>query len=434
MDIAIFGLGYVGLTSALMFCEKGHQVLGLELVSQKKDILSRGELHLYEDGLKELLEKHWGAKRFSIAENLPDKKKFVAVLTVGTPSNKSGVIDLSQVDGVLSSLSESLNKNEGCEVLIILRSTIPVGSCEEKFIPFLEKNISKKVSWDFAFYPEFLREGSALSDFESTESALISISRPDVLERWKDFFSPIPGFTTPLISSFKVAEMTKLAFNSFNALRISYSNELYSIAGAHGVDLDELKKVQKSYLKSQKADYLQPGFSFGGHCLSKDLGGLIQLGREKKIESQLLKSIHESNEDHYLRYLDFIESYRPKNILISGITFKPDTDDSRGSFSLRLIRDLLETPQYKDQRKVYIWEGDLAFEKALPQLKGLNIERVNLESINELALDSLILGPRKLEGKLKDDLFNKCANLFDLMYHSYKDEGVLNPFKDTHVD
>ncbi|MCR9203171.1 MAG: hypothetical protein NXH75_01230, partial [Halobacteriovoraceae bacterium] len=159
MDIAVFGLGYVGLTSALIFCEKGHQVVGLELVSHKKDVLSRGELHLYESGLKELLDNHLGSQRFSVAESLPESKRFVAVLTVGTPSNKSGVIDLSQVEGVLGSLTESLNKKQDCEVLIILRSTIPVGSCEEKFIPFLEKRISKSVSWDFAFYPEFLREG-----------------------------------------------------------------------------------------------------------------------------------------------------------------------------------------------------------------------------------------------------------------------------------
>lgn len=416
-----------------MFCEKGHRVTGLEIVSSKRELLAKGELHLYERGLKELLGKHLKERNFILSDRPNLKNRSVCVIAVGTPTNKLGVTDLSQVENVLGSLKEDLASLEvKSEVLVVLRSTVPIGTCESLLLPFLRHELPDSLDLDFVFYPEFLREGSALDDFNSTESALIACSSPNVLEKWSDFFSVLPGFKTPMEASFKSAEVAKLSFNSFNALRVTYTNELNSIAGAHGVDLEEFNSIQSLLLKNQKSNYLKPGFSYGGHCLKKDLSALIQLGREKKLESSLLKTIHESNEDHYLRYLDFIERLNPKNILISGVTFKPDTDDSRGSFSLRLARDLLETPLYKDQRKIFVLEDDLAFEKALPALKGLNIERYSIEAPKDF--DTLILGPKLLEGKVRDELFAKAKNVVDLKYHSYPPLLVSDPFKDSHED
>lgn len=430
MRIAIYGLGYVGMTSALMICERGHQVEGLELVKEKRDLLSRGELHLYENGLKDLLKKHQNNENFVLTEKSNYSQKQIILLTVGTPSTVKGDIDLGQVKAVLKEIIQNLNRNEKVEeVLIILRSTVPVGASEKIILPLLDSELRKDLNWDYAFYPEFLREGSAISDFEKTEQAVIASFRENTLAEWNSFFATLPGFQTPLKCSFKTAEMMKLAFNSYNALRVSFSNELYSIAGAHGVDSNELQKVQREILRSQENNYLSPGFSFGGHCLSKDLSCLIQLGREKNIDSQLLRSINESNEEHYIRYLDLIEGLNPKTILLTGITFKPGTDDSRNSYPLRLLKDLLETPLYKDQRKIYLLEDDLALEKA--NLNGLNIQRVQEEEIEHLEIDTLILGPRLLEEQVLAGLLSKGIKTVDLKFHEYCNRELLHPFKES---
>lgn len=431
MEICVYGLGYVGLTSSLLLCERGHQVQGIEVVKSKRQVLSEGNLYLDEKGLRNLFQKHFNSGFFSVKETPELKEEYQAcfLIAVGTPSLRSGEIDLTQVKKATLEIIERINKSPLKEVLILLRSTVSIGCNEELVLPMLREKINEDIDWSYGFYPEFLREGCAIGDFESTRSSVIALEKEDILEKFSGFFATLPGFENPKIVTFKTAEAVKLAHNSFNALRISFANELHSICGQLGVDSNELLETHSRLLDQQETRYLKPGFSYGGNCLSKDLSCLINQGSKRAIDVPLLKSISLSNETHFQRFLAIIEKSQPKIILLTGLTFKPETDDSRGSYLIKLIEELLNTPQYKDSRKVYVLEKELAYEKASFSHKEKNVLRVEEEEIDSLDFDTALLGPISSSPELLETILSKTSKVFNLGFHNYENENIYSPFK-----
>ncbi len=419
MEVKVFGLGYVGTVTALSLCQLGHQVEGIESVAEKVKSLREGKLHLFEEGLDEQLNKVCESGTF-IPRQKPTsfkEKRNVICICVGTPMNADGSVNLEQVRGVFSEIEELLRGQPEDETLVLLRSTIPPGTSRSLFKEFLSHFPKERL--DFVFYPEFLREGQAIEDFNKPRLFCLG-GESDCEKKWIDFFQLLPGFSQNLWVSFESAELIKYAQNSYNALRITFANELGTIASSYGVSHEELYKLMSGHNENEKpGTYLKPGFSYGGPCLSKEVEALAWLGRKSTHEFPLINEIANSNERHFERFLTSIEKLEAKNILFCGVTFKENTDDLRHSFVLSLIERLINKPSYLVPAKLTILDRPMV----ISRLKSAPIaekEFIRMISLDELTLgdyDLIIKGPFSLPNGNLEELKRLKVNVIDLGFH-----------------
>ncbi len=401
MEVKVFGLGYVGTVTALCLSELGFDVVGIEPIERKVKELQEGRLHLYETGVEELFSSDEVKKRFKVEQSLEQlgEGKQVILICVGTPMEANGAINLIQVQEVFKEVSSLIQRKEKGETLILLRSTVPPQTCRNLYDKYL-KNLT---NLDFAFFPEFLREGQAVKDFKAPRLVCFGHHNEegrDVQEKWADFFSKLPGIEKSKWGSFESTEMIKYAQNSYNALRVAFANEIGSVASSFDVPLDELSELMIEHNRNEPAGmYLKPGFCFGGPCLTKELEGITWLGRKSTHELPLLNEILISNDKHFERYLNTIENLEAQRILFCGVTFKEQTDDLRNSLVLKLVERLRTGPQYLKKKTISIVDRPIV----LDSLRNSNWDKhhkVNLVRLDELTLedyDLVIKGPFPLE-------------------------------------
>lgn len=269
MKIAIFGLGYVGSVTGACLAELGHTVCGVDRDAFKVDSVRRGQAPFYEPGLEDLIRKHASSGALSAtvsaAEALEDAD--VAILCVGTPSERNGNLGLGQLRRACQEIASTVG-NRPKRLIVTIRSTVFPGTCNEVVIPALGAANTAVVA-----NPEFLREGTAVKDF--MEPALVVVGGEDrgAVETVASLYAPLRAETA--LVSLGTAEMIKYACNAFHAVKISFANEIGAVCGKLNIPAVEvMQTLCKDTKLNASAAYLKPGFAFGGSCLPKDLRAL----------------------------------------------------------------------------------------------------------------------------------------------------------------
>ena len=343
MRISVFGMGYVGSVTAACLARDGHDVTGVDLSEDKIRMINAGSSPIIEPTLPELISE--GAKsgrmRGTTKADEAVGASELSLVCVGTPSMKSGRLDLSGVEQVSRELGGALKRKSGFHTFAI-RSTILPGTVETLVIPALESHSGKRGGADFAvcYNPEFMREGTAVKDYYAPPFTVIGSKRAAEADTVAEVYKPLGR---PIVrTEIRVAEMLKYSCNAYHALKIAFANEVGTLARAVGVPSDLLMEIfcSDEKLNISKA-YLKPGFAFGGSCLPKDIRAMLYRAKELDLELPLLESILPSNETHIDRAVELILGTGKKKIAVLGLSFKADTDDLRESPMITLVKTLL---------------------------------------------------------------------------------------------
>ncbi len=343
MEICIVGTGYVGLVGAACLAKMGHRVIGVDIDENKINKLKKGELPIYEKGLKELFEEVKGNLSFTTDIKEAIKESELCFVCVGTPTRRDGRIELKYVRESASQIGEALKEKES-PYLVVYRSTIPPGTSKNLIIPTIEEKSGKKYNRDFfyAFNPEFLREGSAIYDFFNPPKTVIGTESQYAKDKLIEIYKELPE--EKIVCPIPESEMIKYVDNSWHATKVAFANEVGYIAKKYGADG---RLVMEIFCKDRKLNisdtYLKPGFAFGGSCLPKDTKGLVQISKEKGINSPLIENIIPSNWAHIEKSAELIEEKaKDGKVVIVGVSFKPGTDDVRESPAIYLAKKLIE--------------------------------------------------------------------------------------------
>ncbi len=406
------GLGYIGCVSAACLADNGHHVVGVDIKPDKVRMVKEGRSPITEPGLPELIRKGVDAGQLEATRNarraIQDAE--LVVICVGTPSGRHGGVSLRAVQKVCQEVGEALAESDDYKVISI-RSTIPPGTAAGRLIPAIEERSGKRIGQDFGFCtnPEFLREGSAISDFMQPSYTIIG----EYDERSGDRMAGVYGFTDAPLHRVPlgVAEMVKYASNAFHALKVTFANELGNICQAYGIDSHEVMEV---FIQDERLNispkYLKPGFAFGGPCLGKDMRALVYAARHQDVSVPVLGATLRSNRRQIAKVVEMIEEEGRKPLGMIGLSFKTNSDDLRESPAVTLAERLLGKGF-----PLEIYDHEVA----LAQIYGRNKDYVTrvLPHISELLLDSLPQVVNKAEivvvtKPLKPD---KQRELFDLL-------------------
>jgi UDPglucose 6-dehydrogenase len=339
MNICVLGAGYVGLTTTAVLAELGHEVICIDKNADKINALRQNQVPIYEPGLRELLVKNSNRITFSTDSHKGIAKSEAIFIAVGTPSGHDGRSDLTYVFSVIEDLSKSILSYK----TIITKSTVPPGTNEMIDQLLMKKGVERKY-FDIVSNPEFLREGSAVYDMFHADKTVIGLKKDDSrsLPVMRKIYH---GLETPfIVTSLTGAEMIKYANNAFLATKISFINEMSRICEAYGVDIADISKGigADPRIGSQ---FLQAGLGYGGSCFPKDLQALHYAAISKNVAVQILQAVQTVNEtqiDLYVKKLiDAMTDLRDKKISVLGISFKPNTDDTRYSRAIALIEKLI---------------------------------------------------------------------------------------------
>lgn len=343
LKIAVFGLGYVGCVSTACFARDGHQLIGVDILTEKVQLIGQGKSPIIEPGLAELLRAGVDAGRIRTTHNGGEAvaAASIVMVCVGTQSDADGTPDLSAVESVCAEIGRSLAQTQAYKVVVI-RSTILPGCARNQLIPILEQTSGKQAGQDFGFCvnPEFLREGSAIADFDDPPYTIIG----ELDRRSGAMLAQLYAHgSAPEYVPLGVAEMVKYAGNAFHALKVVFANEIGNLCHAAGVDSHAVMDI---FVKDSKLNlsptYLKPGFAFGGSCLPKDLRALTAFAHNEDISVPVLDAILPSNEIQLRRALVLLETAQSRHVGLLGLSFKPGTDDLRESPAVVLAQQLLE--------------------------------------------------------------------------------------------
>jgi len=333
MKIAVFGLGYVGVVSAACLVRDGHEVLGVDPNAVKVGFLRQGKSPIVEPGLDELIAAATAAGRLTAGSDTVAAvaQCDVLMVCVGTPGQPNGSLDLSYVRRVVQQIGEQLAAAAAYKVVVI-RSTLLPGSMQNVVIPTLEESARRKAGQDFGvcINPEFLREGSAIYDYDHPPKTVIGASDERAAAIVRELYSAL---SAPMLQTdLRTAEMLKYIDNSWHALKVTFANEVGRLCKAMGIDG---RLAMRMFCQDTKLNisttYLRPGFAFGGSCLPKDVRALTYQGRLLDVDTPVLSSILSSNQLHIAHALGMIQTTGRRRVGLLGLSFKEGTDDLRES-------------------------------------------------------------------------------------------------------
>jgi GDP-mannose 6-dehydrogenase len=335
--VAVIGLGYVGCVSAACLAAFGHRVTGIERDEHKIRSILDGKAPFYEPGLEELIAEGIRSGRLSATASLDEglRGAAIALICVGTPSERNGNLGLDQLRRVLGDIAPHL-PDRSQPLVVAIRSTVFPGTCEEVVLPALGHHPHARVVSN----PEFLREGCAVKDF--LEPSLIVVGGAD---RWA--VEQVAGLygqlgVEPCLVSLRTAEMIKYACNSFHALKVAFANEIGALSANLGVDGAEVMETLCADRRLNISPaYLKPGFAFGGSCLPKDLRALVYRAQRMDVKLPLLEATLPSNEEHLKRAIQAVLDLPANRVGVVGLAFKENTDDLRESPVVALLEYLL---------------------------------------------------------------------------------------------
>jgi UDPglucose 6-dehydrogenase len=359
MRIAVVGSGYVGLVAGACFADLGHDVILVDNDQPKLAALINGQVPIHEKFLPELLTRHRG-QRLTFSDNLKESVRLSSVIfvAVGTPPTDTGEADLSYVESVAREISGGVNDYK----VVVEKSTVPVYTSEWVRKIILRSGTDPQL-FDVASNPEFLREGTAVTDFMFPDRIVIGCDSERSAEVLREVYAPLTDGTyyersdaipqpdralipPPIIvTSTKSAELIKHASNAFLAMKISFINAVASVCESVGANVNQVVHGigTDSRIGSR---FLNPGIGYGGSCFPKDVMAFRAVARESGYDFRLLDEVMRINEDQRQRFLRKVRSalwtLRGKNLGVLGLAFKGGTDDIRESPALFLVRALIQ--------------------------------------------------------------------------------------------
>jgi len=347
MKVAIVGSGYVGLVTGTCFAEVGIDVTCVDIDAKKIENLKNGIIPIYEPGLEEMVHRNMKKGRLqfttSMAEALVDCE--VLFSAVGTPPDEDGSADLQYV----LSVARDCGRNMNDYLLIVTKSTVPVGTAM-KVKKAVQEELDKRgvsIDFDVASNPEFLKEGAAVDDFLKPDRIVVGLDSPRAEELMKSLYKPFTLNGHPVIfMDITSAEMTKYAANSMLATKISFMNDIANLCEIVGADINMVRKGIGSDSRIGNK-FIYPGIGYGGSCFPKDVKALIHTAADYNYNLRVLQAVEDVNDDQksvmYHKVLKhFKGDLKGKTVALWGLSFKPQTDDMREAPALVLIRKFLE--------------------------------------------------------------------------------------------
>jgi UDPglucose 6-dehydrogenase len=337
-QICVVGVGYVGLVTGACFADLGNRVVALDVNEERVENLKKGIMPIYEPGLEELVERNVKAGRLSFTTSYKEAMEGTefAFIAVGTPSGVNGEADLQYV----ASAATSIAKNMNGPLIIINKSTVPVGTGD--WVADIVKDAQPKPT-DFwvVSCPEFLREGSAIADFMNPHRTVLGSQHPEAAEKVAQLHLPLRA--PIVITDLRTAEMIKYASNAFLATKISFINEVADVCEALGADVKEVA-AGMGYDKRIGPMFLDAGLGWGGSCFPKDVEALVYMAEEKGLNPKILKKVTDVNYQRRKEAVAHIDKMtggvKGKTIGLLGLAFKPNTDDMRDAPAVEIAQAL----------------------------------------------------------------------------------------------
>jgi len=414
-NIAVVGTGYVGLVTGAGISDFGSKVCCLDIDKEKIKLLNKGEIPIYEPGLKALVNRNVKSKRLTFSNDIEESIRCAEVvfIAVGTPEEKSGKVDISAVLQVAELIGKNLNNYK----VICTKSTVPVGTGKQ-IIDVINKHNQNNIEFDYCSNPEFLREGKAVSDFLHPDRVVLGISSKKAYDYMKDIYRPLYINKTPLINTtIETAEMIKYVANAFLALKISYINEVANLCDEIGADINVVSEALGSDGRISPK-FLHPGPGFGGSCFPKDTKALVQIAKKYELNMYTIDAAIKTNNYQRIRMFNKIENLldgnlKNKKIAVLGLSFKQETDDVRESAAIDIILELINRevsikaydPVANDSMKKLIpdIEYKLSWQSAVKECDAVVImtewnefRGMNLEELKELMFTPIILDTRNI--------------------------------------
>jgi GDP-mannose 6-dehydrogenase len=345
--ISIFGLGYVGSVTAACLAESGCQVWGCDVAAAKVDQINAGTSPISEPGLDDLVRANVDAGRLRATTDAVEAiaESEISIICVGTPSQGSGALDLRFVETVAGEIADALRSSAAAGAadapahVVIFRSTMLPGSTR-RMAETLFADLIDGGRVEIFFYPEFLRQGSAIADF--ADPSLAAIGALDEKASLEKILSVVAAGDDCEVVSLETAELLKYSCNAFHAAKVSFANEIGRIGKAVAVDSSV---VMSLLCRDERLNispyYLRPGTPYGGSCLPKDVSALKRFARSLNVSTPTLDSLSESNQQHLEHLIERIERRGSREVVLLGLAFKAGTDDLRGSAMLETAAALL---------------------------------------------------------------------------------------------
>lgn len=404
--VSVFGVGYVGAVSAGCLVSLGFDVVGVDVAVEKIAMINRGISPIVEAEISTLIA---GAVTSGHLRATDDVERTVletdvSFISVGTPSNVDGSVSLRAVDEVVWAIGTAIRRKKTAHV-VVMRSTVPPGTAEDRVIPALEQASGKRMGEGFFYYsnPEFLREGTSVRDFHAPPFTLIGAPEGDDAAVLRTIYASID---VPVhVAPYRIAESVKYLSNAYHAVKLAFANEAGSVLAAHGVDAREAFRLFcEDRSLNISAAYLRPGFAFGGSCLPKDMRSLIALADRKGVPAPFLAQVMPSNEAIIGRVFSLVSRHKRGRLALLGLAFKAGTDDLRESpfvalaerllgrgWEIRIFDRNVQTARLIGSNKAFI-------EQELPHLDRILVDTVS-EAVNEATLVIIghVSGPDQLE-------------------------------------
>ena len=343
MKISVFGLGYVGAVSCACLPELGHEVIGVDINAMKVELIASGQSPVVESGIEELMGSAVKAGRLTATRDVAAAvaSTDMSLISVATPALSNFMPDLTALDAVVDQIGAEIAKKATAHTVVI-RSTVAPGTTRERIAPLLEAAAGRKIGdrLSLVFNPEFLREGSSVSDFHNPPQTIVGSLDEAGVEAMRELYRGLPG--NFVAADVEVAESVKYLCNVFHALKIVFANEAGAVLKECGLDSRIVLDLfcQDTQLNISRA-YLRPGFAFGGSCLPKEVKGFLTMARERQVDIPVLGALLSSNEAHIDRAFGQIAKHGRRPVALFGLAFKPGTDDLRDSPLVVLAERLL---------------------------------------------------------------------------------------------
>ena len=341
--ISVFGIGYVGSVAAACLARDGHRIHAVDIDEGKVEAIASGRSPVVEPGLDAIIAATTRQGRLTATTDVAAATSAtdISFICVGTPAMGNGSLDTRFVKRVAEQIGSALASKSSFHVVVVRSTTLP-GTTEEVVIPALERASGKRAGIDFgvAYLPEFLREGSAIADYDHPGllviGALDARSRDALLGLHAN--SPIK----PQIMEIRAAEAVKYACNAWHAVKISFANEIGQISRVFGIDAEDVMDAVCSDAKlNTSSAYLKPGYAFGGSCLPKDLRALRHRAMVAEVQTPLLNAALEVNENTIAAAYEMVRAVGKRRVGMFGLSFKPETDDLRYSPMVELTERLI---------------------------------------------------------------------------------------------
>ncbi|WP_395396253.1 nucleotide sugar dehydrogenase (plasmid) [Novosphingobium sp. BL-8A] len=401
MQIAVFGMGYVGLTAAACLARSGHMVSGVEVNEAKVAELNAGGCPISEPGLHDLLREGRELGLLSYTQKAGDlvNQCDMAIICVGTPSGPDGAHNMNYIAEVSRQIAAAVTSNRPRPLTVVYRSTIRPGTLDTLVMPIFEAELGDRLpqTIELVYNPEFLREATAIDDYFHPPKIVIGTADGHPSKNMTALYEGIEAPT--FVTRFREAEFTKFVDNTWHAVKVAFANEIGRTALKLGISA---RKVHEIFVADTKLNissyYMRPGGAFGGSCLPKDVRALQYIAADVGAHTVMIDAVLRSNENHKYFLFQYVrDNVAPGGkVLLAGLSFKADSDDLRESANLDLARKLLEAGY-----ELSVYDPTLVPSKLigqnlgyaysqLPALNRLFVPREAAESEEwDLAIDSI---------------------------------------------